>query len=94
MKTPVAAKDGGRARGNWTVTLGRPSSDYDDAIRDGTGGATIAKGQATIDDAPPYGWIWILNNVPYIERLENGWSQQAPTGMLDNTLNELGVQFT
>lgn len=30
----------------------------------------------------------IYNNLPYIERLENGWSQQAPTGMVRITLSE------
>lgn len=30
----------------------------------------------------------ISNNLPYIERLENGWSQQAPAGMVRVTLSE------
>jgi hypothetical protein len=30
----------------------------------------------------------IYNNLPYIERLENGWSQQAPAGFVRVTLSE------
>ena len=30
----------------------------------------------------------IYNNLPYMERLENGWSKQAPAGMVRVTLTE------
>jgi len=33
--------------------------------------------------------IFIVNGLPYINRLENGWSQQAPNGMVAITLAEL-----
>ena len=33
--------------------------------------------------------IWICNNAPYIERLEDGYSQKAPQGMVKVTLNSL-----
>lgn len=33
--------------------------------------------------------IWISNNAPYIERLEHGWSQKAPAGMVRVTLQAL-----
>ena len=32
--------------------------------------------------------INIYNNLPYIERLENGWSNQAPTGMIALSFKE------
>ena len=33
--------------------------------------------------------IFITNNLPYINALENGHSDQAPSGMLAVTLNEV-----
>lgn len=34
--------------------------------------------------------IFLTNNLPYIERLERGWSKQAPTGMVALTVAEFG----
>jgi hypothetical protein len=34
------------------------------------------------------GDIWIYNNLPYAERLENGWSKQAPEGIYGLALQE------
>ena len=90
MKTPV---DSGRARGNWQVTWGSPSTEYDSDKTDDKGSGTIWEGADTIADAPRYGVIWISNNVPYIERLENGWSGQAPNGMAQLTVDELKTMF-
>jgi hypothetical protein len=36
------------------------------------------------------GDIWIYNNLPYAERIENGWSQQAPAGVYGLALIEIG----
>ena len=36
-----------------------------------------------------FGIVWITNNVPYIEELENGSSSKAPEGMLAVTFAEL-----
>lgn len=88
-KTPV---DTGRARGNWQVTEGSPASgDVDGTDRDGNG--TINDGNGEIARADPFGVLYIANNLPYIERLENGHSQQAPGGMLELTFQELTSQF-
>jgi len=85
-KTPV---DTGRARGNWQVTLNQPAEGYDESEIDKNGGNTFTKGSMVIDDAPEYPIIWITNNVPYIQRLEEGHSGQASTGMMQNTINEM-----
>ncbi len=88
-KTPV---DTGRARGNWQVSTGSPASgDIDN--EDSNGNGTISDGNGTIVSAPPFGVVYIANNLPYIERLENGHSKQAPAGMLELTFQELQSQF-
>lgn len=86
LRTPV---DTGRARGNWQVTIGAPS----DLTLDGTDGGRSAVLRAI---ETVRGWrlgsaaIYLTNNLPYIERLENGWSKQAPTGMVALTVAEFG----
>lgn len=37
----------------------------------------------------PYTVVWIANGLPYAERLENGWSKQAPAGMVRLTVLEV-----
>jgi len=76
LGTPV---DTGRARGNWFTTIGNPSS----AVSAG-GSAGKAMGQlnAAVAQLKLGDTIWMANNLPYINRLENGWSKQAPAGMV------------
>ena len=83
--TPV---DKGRARANWQVSHGAPATDQVEAT-DKRGAATRARGAAVIAEAEPYSVTYLTNNVDYIEELENGSSQQAPSGMLNVTYNRL-----
>jgi len=88
-KTPV---DTGRARGNWQTTIDLAASGQLETL-DKDGMATVAKGIAAITGLPDYSIVWISNNVDYIEFLEDGSSQQAPTGMLALTVEELRTMF-
>lgn len=80
-----AAKNytGGRFRGNWQVTFDRPAVGAIDRV-DKAGTATLAAGREVLAhyDSSEYGSIWFTNNVPYAQRLEYGWSKQAPTGIV------------
>jgi hypothetical protein len=92
MKTPV---DTGRARGNWQVSIDAP---IDEAVErlDSGGEATIIDGMAVATAAAVQripGITYISNNLPYIVRLEYGWSDQAPKGMVRTTINELKTMF-
>jgi hypothetical protein len=88
-KSPV---DTGRFRGNWQVTQGEPAVG-ETGREDPTGESTIAAGSASAASLTPYSVAWITNNVPYAQRLEEGWSQQAPQGVVALTLAELRAQF-
>jgi hypothetical protein len=89
MKTPV---DTGRARGNWQASINTP--DVGPSTRtDPNGGTTIAEGSQEIENAGAGDDIWIHNNLIYVPVLETGTSMQAPTGMLEVTLAEVGSQF-
>lgn len=87
--TPV---DTGRARGNWQTTIGEVASGEVE-ITDKDGGATIARGAGALAALPDFAVVYVSNNVPYIERLEDGWSQQAPAGMVASTLERVRAQF-
>lgn len=80
-----AAKNytGGRFRGNWQVTFVRPAVGAIDRV-DKAGTATLAAGREVLAhyDSGEYGSIWFTNNVPYAQRLEYGWSKQAPAGIV------------
>ncbi len=79
---------GGAFRGAWIVTLDVPTDDETRRI-DPEGSPTREAGESIILTAEPYQPIWITNNMPYALRLEQGWSQQAPTGMVAITIKRL-----
>lgn len=68
LKTPV---DTGRARGNWQVSIGVPSSGTNGSV-DKSGQGTIAQGQQAVSTLLPFTQVFISNNVEYIEVLEYG----------------------
>lgn len=88
MRTPV---DTGRARGNWVLGVGAINYEVVDTRTDRGGGATqgaIAAAMLTVRIVSvPY--LYVTNSLPYIQRLEDGWSQQTPAGMVKATLAEL-----
>ena len=71
---------GGRARGNWQASIDSPVDGEIERI-DKSGGETISE---MVSKAPPgAGQVtYLANNLPYIEQLEDGWSDQAAAGMV------------
>ena len=78
--------DTGQARANWKVTVQETSPsdgpffgelDYD-------GDRTVAEGQSIMGESPREAGqtIWISNALPYIEALNDGWSNQAAAGFV------------
>ena len=86
-KYPPKGYVGGRSRANWQYNLGQmPTSVWE--VSDTTGAATTRSLTSGVLGAPVAGIHWIVNNVDYIKRLEDGWSRQAPNGMVGVTLVE------
>lgn len=73
--------DTGRFRMNWMASGGTPASGITDAT-DKSG--NIATGNATSFVLKATDWreFTLTNNLPYAQRLEYGWSQQAPAGVV------------
>lgn len=85
MRMPV---DTGRARANTIVSIGSPVYQVLDSY-DKSGGNTIMAGAARLSGLEPYTVVYLQNNLPYIERLEDGYSKQAPIGMFGAAFNSV-----
>ena len=85
-------KKTGRAKGSWVVSLRRASGQQfrpETAIqRD-----SVAAGDAVIAGIKGNESIFFRNNVPYFAKLEAGASTQAPNGIVEPTVLELGSLF-
>lgn len=94
ISTPV---DEGRARSNWTLTLGMPTppDEVFEPYTPGEGGSTgAANAQAAMDQARTAlsdrrtgQEVHITNNLPYIGKLNDGWSAQAPAGFVERAIS-------
>lgn len=79
VATPV---DTGQARGNWRVSVGVLDKKTDQT-QDRSGQGSISNGIATIQAGGGIGKVvYISNSLRYIERLNNGWSMQAPKNFM------------
>ncbi len=90
-KYPLIAPEGyvgGRFRGAWQVSLETlPAPDVTTSV-DPKGDRTIQLGAEVIKGYQLGLVLYIVNNTPYAERLEYGWSKQAPNGMVRLTVAE------
>ncbi len=84
LKTPV---DTGRLRNSWFLSDGQPSS--------GTGSAgTTPQMNVTATFTTPFESSWIVNNLPYANRIEFGHSSQAPAGMVRISIAEIVTELS
>lgn len=82
LATPV---DTGRARSNWQVALDGPAEGTIDEPMD-IGTIQAAAANVVSRHKPGDGQINITNNLPYIGRLNKGWSAQAPAGFVEQAI--------
>jgi hypothetical protein len=91
VATPV---DTGRARSNWLVEVDAPAAGtrepYVPGSKLGTGErdnlqGALDQGAGVVGrfDVKRNQSIHITNNLPYIQRLNDGWSAQAPAGFVE-----------
>jgi hypothetical protein len=71
----------GHFRGNWQLGIGvAPTSEL--KVTDAAGSETVSKITAAIPEDAGGKVYYLRNNVPYGPRLEEGWSAQAPAGIV------------
>ena len=88
-KSPV---DTGQFRANWLVSIGSP----DPSSQEGPGPGHASKSAgalASYSAQEGFPVIYLQNNLPYATRLEDGYSKQAPNGMVSLTLAELAAMW-
>ena len=73
--------DTGRFRMNWMASGSAPSSGTTDAT-DKSGNIAIGNATSFVLKATDWREFTLTNNLPYAQRLEYGWSQQAPAGVV------------
>jgi len=82
-KSPV---DSGRFKNNWMSAYGAPDESTTNSFAKtelGEGrGAVVGRLKAKLDLLDTGQFFYFTNSLPYAERLEYGWSQQAPGGMV------------
>lgn len=83
---------GGQARRNWQVTVGSPSRLVLGGV-DANGSTATTEGFGVIGRLTTPSAVWISNPLPYMERLENGWSKQAPSGMVANAVAAVSAKY-
>lgn len=82
IKTPVYT---GNARWNWWCSVGSPSgkSEEHKGLSIDTSRALTFEG-VTINDV-----LYVSNSTPYIKRLNEGWSRQAPARFVEMAVEEI-----
>ena len=84
LRSPV---DTGRFRANWQVAIGlMPNGTL--SLEDKSGTATVSNATARSAGVKAGDVIYLANNLPYAQRLEDGYSGQAPAGMVGLTVQE------
>ena len=83
---PPIGYTGGRARGNWDYGFNAaPNTEYE--IIDKSGSISMGRIDTKLIGKKMAGNSHFLaNNLPYAQRLEEGWSNQAPQGMVQLTV--------
>lgn len=80
----------GRYRANHTVSFGSPDYRY----TENKDGMSLAFSAITGMEANALPVVYIQNNLPYAERLENGWSKQAPSGIYSLAYEAMVAAYT
>lgn len=73
--------DTGRFRINWQTSGATPASGNIAGV-DPTGNKAVNSATTFIGNTPAWQELTLTNNLPYAQRLEYGWSKQAPTGVV------------
>ena len=88
-KMPVIT---GHAKRNTQVTIGAAATEELDGV-DMDGSSTINAGLAKLQGLAPYTDVYITNNVPYIDYIENGTEKMEAQAPFANTVEELQAMF-
>lgn len=81
--TPPKGYVGGHFRANWQLGVNaRPSGE----IPGVDFSAAVEQARAAIPEQAAGHIFWLVNNVPYANRIEDGWAHKAPQGIVGLTV--------
>ena len=82
--------DTGRAKANWLMSINSPQTGTVDSGFDASGSYSLNLAQSVLADYPANELpdLWIVNNLPYIQRLNEGWSQQAGSKYIETAIDQ------
>lgn len=84
--------DTGRFRGNWITSVEAPDPTVFEQVRPAQVPIVEADEKlSALDEIPRV--IYLQNNLPYANRLENGYSKQAPEGMVAVTIANITATY-
>jgi len=89
--TPI---DTGRAMNNWNISVGFPdaSTTKSGGSAGGVQGSKKGEAAAALVGLKPFSTVWISNSLPYIGFLNEGSSDQAPSGWVErDVINNLAT---
>ena len=78
VESPV---DTGRFRHNWIASVNTPNITVTNNTSDDNIAAKLNSGKIT-------DILYLTNNLPYAARIEEGWSQQAPSGWVRTAVQD------
>lgn len=87
---PPAGYVGGSLRANWQATINAPAS----GVVSSTDGAAALNSARSVTARYKVGDdMYLTNNLPYAQRVEDGWSQQRPQGMVRVSVMDFNKQL-
>ncbi|GDY37689.1 HK97 gp10 family phage protein [Acidovorax sp. NB1] len=84
-----APVDTGRFKGNFQCGLGLVNTTTT-SPPEKSGDGALSRTETVLSGWKPGQTIWLTNSLPYAKRLENGWSDQAPSGMVRLAVQNYG----
>ncbi len=82
----MSPKDTGAFQANWLAALNTGDYTFDKSktnVSEADGRLTVTLGSLTTDNN-----FYFTNSLPYAQKLENGHSEQAPSGVVRVTIND------
>ena len=73
--------DAGHFKANWQVSIGRPATGIVNDV-DPDGAQTIARGEAVLRGVRAFDTVYLTNNVPNAQELEEGSVERPPAAMV------------
>jgi len=92
----ISPVDTGRFRANWNAAVGIPDP-HTTRNTDKRSSSTLARARGKISEYKHFtNWppIYISNGLPYAQRLEDGYSKQAPKGVASVSIANANYKFS